>query len=102
MSAPIAPANDSASAPGPREPAPRPGRRRPRSAIAIIPTSGASSVSHAKSFSAVIRAAPRRRLPSSLELPQLVDVDRQAPAVHRDDDPEADRDLAGGDDHDDD
>ena len=36
---------------------------------------------------------------SPLQLPQLVDVDRQAPAVDRDDQAEADRDLAGRDDH---
>ena len=34
-----------------------------------------------------------------LQLPQLVDVDRQAPAVDGDDQAEADGDLAGGDDH---
>src|SRR3954467_10036683 len=38
---------------------------------------------------------------SSLELPQLIDVDRQPPPVQRDDETEADRHLAGGDDHDD-
>src|SRR3954468_14510843 len=40
--------------------------------------------------------------PSALELPQLVDVDRQAAAVDRDDEAEPDAHLAGGDDHDDD
>src|SRR3954469_16788339 len=40
--------------------------------------------------------------PSALQLPQLVDVDRQPTAVDRDDEPEADAHLAGGDDHDDD
>ena len=34
-----------------------------------------------------------------MKLPQLVDVDRQAPAVDGDDEPEADRDLTGRDDH---
>src|SRR4051794_1804466 len=40
-------------------------------------------------------------LASSLKFPQLVDVDRQPPAVQRDDQAEADGDLAGRDDHDD-
>src|SRR5688500_18942292 len=39
---------------------------------------------------------------SAVQLPQLVDVDGQLAPVHRDDDPEADRHLAGRDDHDDD
>src|SRR4051794_6333182 len=36
---------------------------------------------------------------STLELPQLIDVDRQPPPVQRDDQAEADGDLAGGHDH---
>src|SRR3954454_21837359 len=39
---------------------------------------------------------------SALELPQLVGVGGQAAAMHRHDHAEADGDLAGGDDHDDD
>src|ERR1700754_1992055 len=38
---------------------------------------------------------------SSLELPQLIDVDRQPAPEQRDDETEADRDLTGRDDHDD-
>src|SRR3954470_23098178 len=38
---------------------------------------------------------------SSLQLPQLIDVDRQPPPVQRDNETEADRHLTGGDDHDD-
>src|SRR5688572_14726415 len=89
--APLAAANDAAMANVPIQPWSFFGSARYVSAITRQPTSGASRITSAS----VVTGR------SSLELPQLVDVDRQPPPVDRDDQAEPDRDLARGDDHDD-
>src|SRR5436309_659505 len=80
----------------PTQPDARPrSRLRLRSAIASMPASGIASTSHAEVWMLTPAASLRCARTSSVQLPQLVDVDRQTPAVERDDDAEADHHLAG-------
>src|SRR3954453_4013527 len=89
----------------PMAPASLPGHRRQPSAMITQPASGNSRISQAmltlSSACAPTHDSPGRigRPASSLNLPQLVDVDRQAAAVERDDQAESDRDLARRHDH---
>src|SRR5690348_18014696 len=52
-------------------------------------------------YTTLFRSGPARprRYPSSAQLPQVVDVQRQTAAEDRDDQAETDDDLAGGDHH---
>src|SRR2546427_11192392 len=98
MSAPIAAAKASETVAVPIQPALRPGSERYPSAIPSVPSSGRASAIQAKVV-ALTRASPTAARPirgSPLQLPQLVDVDRQAAAMDRHDHAQPDADLARG------
>src|SRR5882724_5575442 len=76
----------------PSQPAVRPGIHRCPSPIRTVPSSGQSSTSQAKVVTWAATVLP-------VEFGELVDVDREATAVDRDDQPQPDGDLGGRDDH---
>src|SRR4051812_858882 len=84
----IAPANATATESVAIQPAPRRERRCPSSAMSTAPASGASR-----------QIQPPVVTTSSAELAELVDVEVETVARHRDDEAEPDHDLRGRDGH---